>query len=203
MAVLAPVDRLMAAIDHALIEHGLEGLDVGGVVLVVEREIWVVPVAQDAQALEALALQVDVLDSELVAQLADLGNARLVELLRPELLLDLVLDRLAMAVPAGNVRGLIALHGLVAVDHVLGDLVHRVAQVDGAIGVRRAVVEHEFLVALVLLEHELVDMVLLPALQALRLALRQGRPHGELGLGQVHGLLVLVCHEYPLLVMGA
>ena len=193
----------MAAIDHAVIEHGLEGLDVSRVVLMVKREVRVVPVAQDAQALEALALQVDVLDGELVAQLADLRDARLVELLRAELLLDLVLDGLAVAVPTGDVGGLIALHRLVAVDHVLGDLVHRVAQVDGTVGIRRTVVQHELLVALVLLEHELVDVVLLPALQALRLALRQGRPHGELGLGQVHGLLVLVCHEYPLLVMDA
>ena len=203
VAVLAPVHGLMAAIDHAAIEHGLEGLNVSRVVLMVEREVRVIPVAQDAQALEALALQVDVLDGKLVAQLANLRDARLVELLRAEFLLDLVLDGLAVAVPTGDVGGLIALHRLVAVDHVFGDLVHRVAQVDGTVGIRRTVVQHELLVALVLLEHELVDVVLLPALQAIRLALRQGRPHGELGLGQVHGLLVLVCHEYPLLVMDA
>ena len=171
--------------------------------LVVQREVGVVPIAQHAQALEALALQVDVLNGELVAQLADLGDRRVVELLGAELLLDLVLDGLAMAIPAGNVRRLKALHGLVAVDDVLGDLVHGVAQVDRAVGIRRTVVQDELLVALVLLEHELIHVVLLPALEALRLALRQGRPHGELGLGQVHGLLVLVCHEYPLLVVGA
>ena len=54
--------------------------------------------------------------------------------------------------------------------------------------------QDELLVPLVLLQHLLVDLVLLPALQALRLALRQRRSHGELGLGQVHGLLILVCH---------
>lgn len=168
--------------------------------LMVEREVGVVPIAQNAQALEALALQVDVLDGELVAELADLGRGGLVELLGAHLGLDLVLDRLAVAVPTGHVRGLITLHGLVAVDHVLGDLVHRVTQVDRAVGVGRTVVQDELLVALVLLEHELVHVVLLPALETLRLALRQGRPHGELGLGQVHGLLVLVCHEYPSLL---
>ena len=203
VAVLAPMDRLVAAVHHAAVEHGLEGLDVGGVVLVVEREVGVVPIAQNAQALEALALQVDVLDGELVAELANFSRGGLVELLGAHLGLDLVLDRLAVAVPAGHVRGLVALHGLVAVDHVLGDLVHRVAQVDRAVGVGRTVVQDELLVALVLLEHELVDMVLLPALQALGLALRQGGAHRELGLGQVHSLLVLVGHEYPLQVLGA
>ena len=48
VAVLAPVNRLMAAIDHALIEHSLEDLDVGGIVLVIERQIGVVPVAEHA-----------------------------------------------------------------------------------------------------------------------------------------------------------
>ena len=203
MAVLAPVDRLVAAIHHALVEHGLEDLDIGSVMLVIKRQVGVIPIAQDAQALESLALQVDVLDGELVTQLANLSDRGAVELLGAEFLLDLVLDGLAMAIPAGNERGLVALHGLVAQDHVLGDLVHGVAQVDRAVGVRRTVVQDELGVSLILLEQHFVHVVLLPALQALRLSLRQGRPHGELGLGQVHGLLVLVTHEYPFPVLDA
>ena len=56
VAVLAPVDGLMTAIDHALIEHGLEDLDVGGVMLVIERQIRVVPIAEHAQTTEASLL---------------------------------------------------------------------------------------------------------------------------------------------------
>ena len=151
VAVLAPVNRLVAAIDHALVEHGLEDLDVGGVMLVIERQVGVVPVTEHAQTTETGLLQLDVLDGELVAELADLSRGGLVELLGAELLLDLVLDRLAMAVPTGDVGNLIALHHPVAVDHVLGDLVHGVADVDRTVGVRRAVVQHELLVTLVLL----------------------------------------------------
>ena len=102
VAVLAPVDGLMTAIDHALVEHGLEDLDVGGVMLVIERQIRVVPVAKHAQATEAGLLQLDVLDSELIAKLADLSRGGLVELLGAELLLDLVLNRLTVAVPTGT-----------------------------------------------------------------------------------------------------
>mgnify|MGYP000709541213 CR=1 FL=1 len=102
VAVLAPVNRLVAAIDHALIEHGLKDLDVGSIMLVVERQVGVVPVAEHAQTTEASLLQLDVLDSKLVAELADLSRGGLVELLGAELLLDLVLDRLAMAVPTGT-----------------------------------------------------------------------------------------------------
>ena len=151
MAVLTPVDGLVAAIDHALVEHGLEDLDVGGVMLVIEGQIRVVPIAEHAQATEAGLLQLDVLDSELIAKLADLSRGGLVELLGAELLLDLVLNRLTVAVPTGDIGNLIALHHPVAVDHVLGDLVHGMADVDRAVGVRRAVVQHELLMPLVLL----------------------------------------------------
>ena len=197
VAVLAPVDGLVTAIDHALVEHGLEDLDVGGVMLVIERQIRVVPVAEHAQATETGLLQLDVLDSELVAELADLSRGGLVELLGAELLLDLVLDRLAMAVPTGDVGNLIALHHPVAVDHVLGDLIHGVADVDRAVGVRRAVVQHELLVTLVLLQNLLVDLVVLPVLESLRLGLGKTGTHGKTGLGQIHRLLVLVCHGTP------
>ena len=197
MAVLAPMDGLVTAIDHTLIEHGLEDLDVGSVMLVIERQVGVVPVAKHAQATEAGLLQLDVLDSELVAKLADLSRGGLVELLGAELLLDLMLDRLAMAVPTGNIGNLIALHHPVTVDHVLGDLVHGVADVDRAVGVRRAVVQHELLVTLVLLQNLLVDLVVLPVLESLGLGLGKTGTHGKTGLGQIHRLLVLVCHGTP------
>ena len=199
MAVLAPVDGLVTAIDHALIEHGLKDLDVSGVVLVIERQIGVVPVAEHAQAAETGLLQLDVLDSELVAELADLSRGSLVELLGAELLLDLVLDRLTVAVPTGDIGNFAALHHPVTVDHVLGDLVHGVADVDRTVGVRRAVVQHELLMTLVLLQNLLVDLVVLPVLESLGLGLGKTGTHGKSGFGQIHRLLVLVCHGTPFL----
>ena len=199
MAVLAPVDGLVTAIDHALVEHGLKDLDVGGVVLVIERQVGVVPVAEHAQATETGLLQLDVLDSELVAELADLSRGGLVELLGAELLLDLVLDRLTVAVPTGDIGDLKALHHPVTVDHVLGDLIHGVADVDRAVRVRRAVVQHELLMTLVLLQNLLVDLVVLPVLESLGLGLGKTGTHGKSGFGQIHRLLVLVCHGTPFL----
>ena len=199
VAVLAPVDGLMTAIDHALVEHGLEDLDVGGVMLVIERQIRVVPVAKHAQATEASLLELDVLDSELVAKLADLGSGSLVELLGAELLLDLMLNRLTVAVPTGDIGNFAALHHPVTVDHVLRDLVHGMADVDRTVGVRRAVVQHELLVTLVLLQNLLVDLVVLPVLESLGLGLGKTGTHGKSGFGQIHRLLVLVCHGTPFL----
>ena len=197
VAVLAPVNRLVATIDHALIEHGLEDLDVGGIMLVIKRQVGVVPVAEHAQAAETGLLKLDVLDSKLVAELTDLGRRGLVELLGAEFLLDLMLDRLAMAVPAGDIGNLIALHHPVTVDHVLGDLVHSVADVDRTVGVRRAVVQHELLMTLVLIQNLLIDLVVLPVLESLGLGLGKTGTHGKTGHGQIHRLLVLVCHGTP------
>ena len=194
MAVLAPMNGLMSTIDHAAIEHSLEDLDVGSIMLMIERQVGVIPIAKHAQAAEAGLLQLDVLDSELITELADLRHRRLIELGGAELFLDLVLNGLTMAVPTGDIRGLIALHSLIAVDDVLGDLVLRVAEVDRAVGVRGAVVKDELLVALVLLEELGVDVVVLPLLEPLGLVLGEARAHREARLREVRRLLVLVRH---------
>ena len=199
VAVGAPVHGLGALRDGAGVEDGLEDLHVGGVIVVDVGEVGVVPLAQHAQALEALALRVDLLDGEGAAELADLLGGELVELLRAEHGLDLVLDGLAVAVPAGDVRRLVAAHRPVAVDDVLGDLVLRVAEVDRAVGIRGAVVQDELVVPLVLLDHLLVDVVLLPHRQALGLVLSQAGAHGKARARQVGRLLVLVLRHALLL----
>ena len=83
------------------------------------------------------ALGAELLDRHLV----------LVELLLAILLLDLPLDRQAVAVPAGHVGRVLAEQGLGADDHVLERVVERMADVDVAVGVGRAVVEDELLAA--------------------------------------------------------
>ena len=116
-----------------------------------------------------------------------IGHIVLVLALGAILLLDLPLDRQAVAVPARHVVGIEAEHALRADDQVLQDLVERMADMDVAVGIGRAVVQHEARTALLDLAQALVELVLVPALQELRLALRQAGPHGELGLGQEQG----------------
>src|SRR3546814_3593066 len=70
-------------------------------------------------------------------------NLVLVQLLLAILLLDLPLDGQAVAVPAGDIGRVLALQRLGADDHVLQDMVERVADVHVAIGIGRAVVEDE------------------------------------------------------------
>ena len=65
------------------------------------------------------------------------------------------------------------------------------AHVQCAVGERRAVVEVEEGLALIFLEQLVVHVLLLPPGQHLRLPLGQTRPHGEVGLGQIDGLVVV------------
>ena len=203
VAMFAPVNGLMPAVHQAFVEHGLEDLDISSIVLVIQRQIGIIPIAEHTQTTETCLLQLDVLNSKLIAELADLGRGGLVELLGTELLLNLMLNGLTVAIPTGDVRDLATLHHPVTVDHVFRDLVHGVTDVDRTVGVRRTVMKHKLLVTLVLLQNLLVDLVVLPVLKPFGLGLGKTGSHGEPGLRQVHGLLVLVCHEYPFPVANA
>ena len=195
VAVRAPMDRLAAAIDCTAVEDSLEDFDVGRIVIVHVGEVRVFPLGKHTQPLETLALRVDLLDGHLAAELADLLGGQLVELLSTEHGLDLVLNRLTMAVPAGHIGGAEAAHRLVAVDYVLRNLVLRVAEMNGAVRVRRAIMQDKGLSVLVLLLQLLVNMVLFPLREALGLVFREIAPHREVGSGQVHRFLVIARHK--------
>ena len=62
---------------------------------------------------------------------------------------------------------------------------------DVAVGVGRAVVQHEFGAALRGLAQALVEAELRPAREELRLLLRQAGAHREVGLGQEQSLAVV------------
>src|SRR2546430_11611972 len=60
-----------------------------------------------------------------------------------ELFFDLRFDGKAVAIPAGDVRGVMAGHGLGFDDEVFENFVEASAQMDGARGIRRAIVKNE------------------------------------------------------------
>src|SRR4029077_20443276 len=106
-----------------------------------------VPIADHAKPFEVALLDLDPMGGKLPAFATELINrdAVLRLIARAILLLDNPLDRQPVAVPARNIGGVLAEHLLRAVDDILEDLVQRGPEMDLPIGVRRAVVQDEFL----------------------------------------------------------
>ena len=195
VAMFAPVNGLAATIDSAVEIHLLEDFDVGGLKAGLERQIRMLPIAVDAKALEPLALNIDEALGPFATEFAHFGLRKFFHFLGAELLFHLVLDRLAMAVPARDVRGEITALGMRFDNEVLEDLVESMADVNRSVRIRRAVMQDERLAIFVLLQNTVIDILLDPLLQALRLVLGQIRAHGEIRLGQVHRVLVIVSHR--------
>ncbi len=186
-AVEAPVHGFQAAVNEALFDQPLEQAQLARLVRLVHGLVGVVPFAQHAQALEVLHLQADLLGGEGAA----LGLHFIAAQVAAVQLLDLVLDRQAVAVPAGHVARVQALQLARLDDHVLQHLVDRVADVDLAVGVGRAVVQDEFLAPGAGGAQALVQAALVPLLHPARLALGQVAAHGEGRVGQVERLAVV------------
>ena len=85
--------------------------------------------------------------------------------LEAELLLDLELDRQAVAVPARLARDEVAAHRLVAREHVLEDARQDVVGAGAPVGRGRALVEDERLRALAAAHRLVEDVALAPALE--------------------------------------
>ena len=191
-AVQAPVHGLEAADQVAPADDRGKGAQLLCLIARCHREIRIVPVADDPETLEIHALRFHLARSELPAGLAE-GVG--IELLAHAsmFLLDLLLDWQAMAVPARHVRRVVAVERARLDDDVLEDLVDRVADVDHAVGIGRAVQQHELRAPRELLALLSVDVVALPGFHEIRLATREIRLHREVGVRQVDRLLVV--HE--------
>ena len=200
-AVRAPVHRLLALVDHVLLDEFAERADDGRLIREVQRLVGVIPRPDHAEPLEVAALDVHVLLRVGAAGAAEIRRAHLL-LLRPELAVDLQLDWQAVAIPAGDVRRVEAQHVVRLDDEVLEDLVERVPHVDLAVGVRRAVVEQVFLRALAGGANLAVEVHLLPAGDGVRLSRLQVRLHREGRPRQVAGVFP-IRHGYPAIVPGA
>ncbi len=189
-AVDAPVDRPFALVDLAVVEERAQVLEGLGLVGGLHGQVGRLPGAEHAEALEFLALDADEPLGVLAALLAD-GRHGHALLLLAEVLVDVDLDGQAVAVPAGDVGGVMPEHGAGLDDEVLEDLVQGRAQVDVAVGVGRAVVEDERRAAGggPLLEDPLVEAVGVPLLDGLGLLLGQRGLHGEVRARQVQRAL--------------
>jgi hypothetical protein len=166
----APMHGLLAAIELAARHELRELAHLGRLVAVLGREVGIRPIADRRRALEVLALHVDELRRVVATEPSDLDLPERGFLLLAELLFDLVLDRQPVTIPARHVRRLEAGHVLVLHDHVFDDLVERVAEMDAAVGIGRAVVQHVARPAGPRRQPGGIDVEALPLRQDLRLA---------------------------------
>ena len=194
----APVHGLLALVDHLLLDELAERAHDRRLVFELQRLVRIVPGAENAEALEVAALDVDVLFGVGPAGAAEVRRAHLL-LLRAELAIDLQLDRQAVAVPAGKVRRVEAKHVVRLDDEVLEDLVERVTHVDLAVGVRRPVVQQVLRGALAGRANPAVKVHRVPAGHGFRLGRLQVRLHRESGTRQVAGFFP-IRHDSPSIV---
>ena len=186
-AIEAPVDRLQAAVDVALLQQLAQRADFIGLVAVGHGEVRTVPVAEHAQPLEILLLPLDLLHGVGAGEALRLFHRQVLAVL----LLDLALDRHAVAVPTGHIDCIEAREAARLDDDVLQNFVHRMADVDVAIGVRRTVVQDKFRPALGGGANLLVQPPLLPVLDPFRFALGEIAAHGKRRVGEIQGVLVI------------
>src|SRR5947208_4427493 len=183
-AVRTPVDGLEPLVDEPPADEAAKLARDDRLVGGGHRDVGVVPVPQDAQALELVTLDVDEPERVLAALAALLdgihGAADVHRgVVEPELLVHLVLDRQPVTVPARDEDGVEAEHRARLHDHVLKDLVEDVAQVDAAVRVRRTVVQDPERAVRGHQAQAFVHPELLPPGEHLRLVLREVGLHGE------------------------
>ena len=178
----APVHGLQTFIDVAAVQEFDERARDHRLILRAHGEIRILPAPQNTQPDEIGALQIDVFCGVLAALGADLRRGHL-RFARTQFAVDLDLDGQAVAIPAGNVGRIVALHGLELDDEILQDFVERVAQMNVAVGVRRPVVQHVHGTSGARGANLRVQILRVPAKQRLRLHLSQIRLHWEIGPG--------------------
>ena len=113
--------------------------------MVVHRQIGVVPVARDAKALEFSALHINPAFSKAAAFLAEIDDVHIVfvQALGAVLLFDLPFNRQAVAIPTRHIACVFAHHLLAAHHHVFQNFVQRMADVQMAVRIGRAIVQRE------------------------------------------------------------
>ena len=196
----APVNRFLPAIDKSFLDDVGEQSKFVRLVFLVQREVGILPIAKHAEALELLALNVDVFAGVGVAGLANCGGvhihrrdscpARFAHFLG-----NLEFDGQAVAIPARHIRRAVTAQGLVFDDDVFENLVKRVADVDVAIGEGRAIVQDKFFGTVACDLDFLVEFFLLPLLDLLWFAGDKVGLHREVRPRQVQGVFVVHCHS--------
>ncbi len=153
-AARAVRDDLVALVEQVLVPEILQDPPDRLDVLVGIGHIGVVQIDPEGDAVGQPFPILDVVEDRLPAQLVELGDAVVFDLLlvgEAKFLLDLDLHRQAMRIPAAAARDMEAAHDLVAREHILEGARQHMVHARLAVGGRRTFVEHVLRRALALL----------------------------------------------------
>jgi hypothetical protein len=145
------------------------------------------PVAEHAKADEIPALSLDLFRGKVAAELAELRGWNVLAVL----LLDLVFNWQAVAVPAGHVRRIEAGQRFRFDDDVFQDLVDGVADMDVAVGVGRSIVQDELGSAAGRFTDAFVEFSLLPLLHPSGFTPGEVAAHRKRRVGKIQRALVI------------
>ena len=186
----APVNRFAPPVEPAAINHCGQLTCLSGFVSKVHGQIGPVPFTQDPKPLKIFALHFDKSIGVLATLGSHTGHTEFGFAVAPQFLLDLEFNWKSVTIPTGPVGRTKTIELLELENDVLERLVQRMPNMDVAVRIRRAVVEHEDRRILAGLLQSLVEAHLGPARESFGLALGQIRPHRIVGLRQVQGIAV-------------
>src|SRR5215207_6548819 len=135
-----------------------------------------IPVAEDAEALELVGHDADEAFRIATARAPEIGHAH-VPLLGPQLPVDFEFDRQSVTVVSRRVRRIESSHRARLDDEILQDFVERGAEVYLSVCVWGTVVQHEFWSPSARLADAIVEPHVLPSGERLRLGGLQVRLH--------------------------
>ena len=119
------------------------------------------------------------------------GHRILIAALFAVFFFNLPFNRQAVAIPAGDVIRIKPRHLRGAIDHILQNFIERMADMQIAIGIGRAIMEYECLPPFGLRAEPFPQLQALPARQRIGLTLRQIAAHGKAGLRQEDGAAII------------
>ena len=186
LAIRAPQHRLQAVRHQPLRVQPPQRADDARLSRRMHGLVRVRPLAHHPHADKPLALQVDLRFGKGAAFAAEGVRAAAVG---PRLL-HLMLYGQPVAVPPRQIGGVKPRQRLAAHHHILQDFVHRMANVQRAIGIGGTIMQDEFFAPRRRLPHAPVQIPLLPRAQHFRLAPRQVPAHGKGRRKQVKGIAV-------------
>src|ERR1043166_976247 len=183
----APINGLAPTIYVALLHKIQKRVGDGGFIVEAHCEIWIVPAAKHSKTFKIFLVLLNVTGGEIAAKLAKFSRGNFP--FAAKFFFYLSFDRQPVAVPARNVRSVVAPHALGLDDQVLQDFVQAGAKMNRAGRVRRTVMQYKEWLTSPCVQNLLIEIGFLPSLELFRLIQGEACLHREFSFREIQGLL--------------